>query len=147
MFENMGWGEILVPFVAGLFILGPERLPEATAWVGRTLRQARQFAYGAREQLRSELGPQYDELRRPLDELRAPLDELRALRDFDPRTAMTRTLFDDQPAMKPNGFVPPRGEVRGEARPAAGQPWPHPAAEPPRPLAPGERPPIDPDAT
>ncbi|HEY9413972.1 MAG TPA: Sec-independent protein translocase TatB, partial [Pseudonocardia sp.] len=29
MFENVGYGELLVLLLAGLFILGPERLPEA----------------------------------------------------------------------------------------------------------------------
>ena len=34
VFESVGWGEILVLVVAGLFILGPERLPSAAAWLG-----------------------------------------------------------------------------------------------------------------
>ena len=57
MFDSVGWGEILVLVVAGLFILGPERLPSAAAWLGQTIRQVRQYATGAREQLRNELGP------------------------------------------------------------------------------------------
>ena len=79
MFDSMGWGEIIVLIVAGLFILGPERLPSAAAWVGRSIRQVREYASGAREQLRGELGPEFDELRKPLE-------ELRGLRDFNPRT-------------------------------------------------------------
>jgi len=97
MFDSVGWGEILVLIVAGLFILGPERLPSAAAWVGKTIRQVREYATGAREQLRNELGPEFDELRKPLE-------ELRGLRDFNPRRAMERTLFDDDPPVKPNGF-------------------------------------------
>jgi sec-independent protein translocase protein TatB len=149
MFENVGWGEILVLLVAGLFILGPERLPEAAAWLGRTLRQVRDFASGARDQLRSELGPEFDQLRKPLDELREPLRDLRGLRDFDPRRAVVRSLFDDTPpGAKPNGFgtapgtasVPPAGALPPSPPPA-------PPLPPARPLAPGEHPPIDPDAT
>jgi sec-independent protein translocase protein TatB len=124
VFESVGWGEILVLIVAGLFILGPERLPSAAAWVGRTTRQVREYATGARDQLRRELGPEFDELRKPLD-------DLRGLRDFNPRTAVRRTLFDDEP-VKPNGYTPTNGS---------------PAAPAPAPLTPGERPPIDPDAT
>jgi sec-independent protein translocase protein TatB len=128
VFESVGWGEILVLVVAGLFILGPERLPAAAAWLGKTSRQVREYATGARDQLRRELGPEFDELRKPLE-------DLRGLRDFNPRTAVRRTLFDDDPApLKPNGFAGPNG---------SGTPTP-PAA--PR-LSPGERPPIDPDAT
>lgn len=80
---NIGWGEMLILIVAGLFILGPERLPSAAAWLGRTVRQVREYATGAREQLRSELGPEFDELRRPLEELRG----LRGFssRGFNPR--------------------------------------------------------------
>ena len=124
MFDSIGWAEILVLVVAGLFILGPERLPSAAAWLGRTVRQVREYATGAREQLRSELGPEFDELRKPLE-------DLRSIRDLNPRRMVTRHLLDDLDDVKPNGYVPP----------AAGT---NPA---PRPLEPGERPPIDPDAT
>ena len=127
---NIGWGEFLVLIVVGLLILGPERLPEAAAWLGRTLRQVREYANGAREQLRSELGPEFDELR-------APLEDLRGLRGFNPRSAITRHLFDDldgtpfSETIKPNGYAAPTG--RGSSVP--------------RPLLPGERAPFDPDAT
>lgn len=128
VFESVGWGEILVLVVAGLFILGPERLPSAAAWLGKTVRQVREYATGARDQLRRELGPEFDELKKPLE-------DLRGLRDFNPRTAVRRTLFDSDPdpaPVKPNGYAGPNGS---SAAPAA-----------PR-LSPGERPPIDPDAT
>jgi sec-independent protein translocase protein TatB len=125
MFDSIGWGEILVLVVAGLFILGPERLPSAAAWLGRTVRQVREYATGAREQLRSELGPGFDELRKPLD-------DLRGIRDLNPRRMVSRHLFDDLDDIKPNGYpLPPLPEF----------------PPPVRPLAPGERPPIDPDAT
>ena len=131
MFESVGWGEIFVLVVAGLFILGPERLPSAAAWVGRTTRQVREYATGARDQLRRELGPEFDELRKPLE-------DLRGLRDFNPRTAVRRTLFDDpEPPVKPNGHP-----VNG-ADPAPGVN----GAVAATPLPQGERPPIDPDAT
>src|SRR5918999_1096838 len=99
MFDSIGWGEILVLIVAGLFILGPERLPSAAAWLGRSIRQIREYATGARDQLRGELGPEFDELRKPLE-------ELRGLRNFNPRTAATRALFDDDLGVKPNGHAP-----------------------------------------
>lgn len=142
MFENVGYGELLVLLLAGLFILGPERLPEAAAWLARTIKQVRDFATGARDQIRSELGPEFDEFRKPMEELREPLAQLRNLRNYDPRRAVSRAIFDDEPLMKPNGFTPP--SMGGPAQ-MSGQM--HPAAEPPRRLAAGERPPIDPDAT
>ncbi|HEY2207312.1 MAG TPA: Sec-independent protein translocase protein TatB [Pseudonocardia sp.] len=165
MFENVGWGEILVLVVAGLFILGPERLPEAAAWLGRTIRQVKDFASGARDQLRQELGPEFDELRKPLDDLRGPLRELRGL---DPRRGVVSSLFDDQSGLKPNGFAPPPGGTSSGVSGAAGAAGVSGAAGAlgngdtggngaaagggvgpvrPRPLSPGEHPPIDPDAT
>lgn len=150
MFENVGWGEILVLVIAGLFILGPERLPEAAAWLGRTIRQVREFATGARDQLTREIGPE-------LDEIRKPLQDLRGLRDFDPKRAVVRTLFNDEPpdlsglaglpglaglsGVKPNGHAPRPGQSNGEQSSSVAPP------ARPRPLGPGERPPIDPDAT
>ncbi|HEY1967309.1 MAG TPA: Sec-independent protein translocase protein TatB [Pseudonocardia sp.] len=152
MFENVGWGEILVLIIAGLFILGPERLPEAAAWLGRTMRQVREFASGAREQLNRELGPELEEFRKPLEDLRQPLQDLRGLRDFDPKRAVVRTLFNDDPpdfsglpglsglsGVKPNGHAPRPGDQASDQATRS--------APAPRPLSPGERPPIDPDAT
>ena len=121
-------GELLVLIVAGLFILGPERLPSAAAWLAKGIRQVRDYATGAREQLRSELGPEFDELRKPLE-------DLRQLREFNPKRAITRHLLDDfaeDTGYKANGY------------PAAAAPEP---TREQRPLAPGERPPFDPDAT
>jgi sec-independent protein translocase protein TatB len=125
VFESVGWGEILVLAIVGLFILGPERLPEGAAWLGRNVRKIREYATGAREQIRSELGPEFDDLRKPLE-------DLRGIRNFNPRTAVTNHLFDGQNPFdditRDNGHrpSPPREQ---------------------RPLAPGERPPYDSDAT
>jgi sec-independent protein translocase protein TatB len=141
VFDSVGWGEIIVLIVAGLFILGPERLPSAAAWVGKSIRQVKEYATGAREQLRGELGPEFDELRKPLE-------ELRSLKNFNPRTAATRALFDDDPAEKPNGFATPPNMTKSTATSNGVAPQPHPATGPaPQSLAKGERPPIDPDAT
>lgn len=130
MFENVGFSELLVLVLAGLFILGPERLPDAAAWLGRTIRQVKEYATGAREQLKNEMGPEFEQIRKPLE-------DLRELRNFNPRQAITKHLWDDQPDEKPNGH------------PSTGYPpVPTEQAPPPqRPLAHDERPPYDPDAT
>jgi sec-independent protein translocase protein TatB len=139
MFESVGWGEILVLIVAGLFILGPERLPAAASWLGKSIRQVKEYASGAKEQLRGELGPEFDELRKPLE-------ELRGLRNFNPRTAATNALFGDDAPVKPNGFgTAPQSVTNGSmtngsvdmSKPAANR----------EPLSKNERPPIDDDAT
>ncbi len=144
---NIGWPEFLIIVVAALFILGPERLPSAAAWLGRTIRQVREYATGAREQLRSQLGPEFDELRQPLEELRG----LRGFgprgfnpRGFNPGSAFSRHLLDDldggpfgsngapfDDVFKPNGYAAPTGRGIPIYRP----------------LQPGERAPFDPDST
>ena len=140
MFENVGWPELLVIAMVGLFVLGPERLPAAAAWVANTVRTIRDYAVGARDQLRSELGPEYEELRKPLE-------DLRSVRDLDPRRAVRQTLFSDPPA---------DGTWSGAPTPAASPPaTPAAPAAPPatngrapeKPLGPGEIAPLDPDAT
>lgn len=87
MFANVGWGEMLVLVVAGLIILGPERLPGAIRWTGNAVRQAREYLSGATTQLRDELGPEFDDLREPLS-------ELQKLRGMGPRAALTKHLLD-----------------------------------------------------
>src|SRR5947209_2312963 len=98
---DISWPEFFVLVVAGLFILGPERLPGAAAWLGKTVRQVRDYATGARDQLKSELGPEFDDLRKPLD-------DLRGLRDFNPRAAITKTLLDA------TGGYDPRDDLKVE---------------------------------
>jgi sec-independent protein translocase protein TatB len=104
MFANVGWGEMLLLVVAGLVILGPERLPGAIRWTSGALRQARDYVSGATSQLREDLGPEFDDLRQPLS-------ELQKLRGMTPRAALTKHLLDgddsiftgkvDKPAEKP----------------------------------------------
>jgi sec-independent protein translocase protein TatB len=87
MFANVGWGEMLLLVIAGLVILGPERLPGAIRWTSGALRQARDYVSGATKQLRDDLGPEFDDLREPLS-------ELQKLRGMTPRAALTKHLLD-----------------------------------------------------
>ena len=87
MFANVGWGEMLVLVIAGLVILGPERLPGAIRWTSGALRQARDYISGATSQLREDLGPEFEDLREPLS-------ELNKLRGMTPRAALTKHLLD-----------------------------------------------------
>lgn len=138
MFDSVGWGELLVLVVAGLFILGPDRLPEAAAWLGKTVRQVRNYATGAREQLRSELGPEFDDLRKPLE-------DLRGLRSTNPRSAVTKHLFDgDDPT---SDFSKDQINGNKTTTNGNGSAAPNTASQQPPPLKPGERPPYDTDAT
>ena len=87
MFANVGWGEMLVLVIAGLVILGPERLPGAIRWTSSALRQTRDYISGATSQLREDLGPEFEDLREPLS-------QLNKLRGMTPRAALTKHLLD-----------------------------------------------------
>ena len=125
--------KLLILAVVALFVLGPERLPTAATWLARTLRQIKTYASDTQQKMRSEIGPEFDQIRAPLNELRSDLTGWRTWRD--PRTALLHHLGDDP--------IPPHHHPDGW------KPTPHlqPANPPPQPLATGERPPIDTDAT
>lgn len=87
MFSNVGWGEILVLFILGLILIGPERLPKVIEDVRALLLAARTAINDARDNLSDEFGEDFDDLRKPLQ-------ELNDLRRLNPKTAITKTLFD-----------------------------------------------------
>ena len=83
---NVGPVELLVLAVVGLIVLGPDRLPGLARDAARMLRQLREMATGARQQLRDELGPEF-----------ADVD----LRNLNPRAAVQRAVFgDDVPDLR-----------------------------------------------
>ena len=128
MFANVGWGEMLVLVIAGLVILGPERLPGAIRWTSSALRQARDYISGATSQLREDLGPEFEDLREPLS-------ELNKLRGMTPRAALTKHLLDGDDSFFTGKFDKPETEKPQSA---------------PQPVTPPEPPattPFDTDAT
>lgn len=58
MFNSLGWPELVVLLVLGLFVVGPERLPSVAAQAGRALRSLRTYARGVRDDLADDLGPE-----------------------------------------------------------------------------------------
>ncbi|QBJ97793.1 Sec-independent protein translocase subunit TatB [Rhodococcus sp. ABRD24] len=135
MFGNIGWGEFMVLLIAALVILGPERLPGAVSWVTKSLRQVREYASGASQQLKDELGPEFDDLRKPLA-------DLNQLRGMTPRAVITKHLLDGDDSVisgtfdgKPFANGSPNNSSIPKSVPSS------------PPLAANERPPVDPDAT
>ncbi|MEU7140197.1 Sec-independent protein translocase protein TatB [Nocardia sp. NPDC046473] len=138
MFSNIGWSEMMILLVAALVILGPERLPGAVRWTTRSLRQVRDYASGATSQLRDELGPEFEDLRKPL----ADLNELRGM---SPRSMVTKHLLngDDSIFRNMEDALPDKKDLYGTG--GAMPDYPMPKLE--KPLERNERPPIDTDAT
>lgn len=122
---NIGPMELLVLALVGMIVLGPERLPGLVRDATRMLRQLRDMATGARNQLKNELGPEFADV---------DLQALRDLRALNPRTAITRALLEDD--------EPPAAAAAAEPETP---PAPRPAAQ--QPLARGEKAPFDEDAT
>lgn len=81
MFGQLGWGEILIILLVGMFVFGPERLPGVARDAGKMLRQLRSMANGVRDDIRSELGPEV-----------ADLD----LASLNPRTFVAKHLLGDE---------------------------------------------------
>ncbi len=114
MFANVGWGEMLVLVVVGLVVLGPERLPGAIRWASNALRQARDYLSGVTNQLREDIGPEFDDLR-------GPLSELQKLRGMTPRAALTKHLLDGDDSIFTGNFDRPvNGTPSQPAEPALG---------------------------
>ena len=98
--------------LVAVLVFGPDKLPDLARQAGKMARQLRSFAHAARDELRTELGPEYADLE---------------LRDLDPRTIVRKHIVE---AME-------EADAEAEAPRRHGQ----------RPLADGELPPYDADAT
>jgi sec-independent protein translocase protein TatB len=109
--------KLLVLAVIALVIFGPHELPKIASQAGRALRDLRKIAEGAKNDLREGLGPEFADFE---------------IEDLNPKRFVQKHLFDD------NGDSATAGAAAQPSRPAA--------SGGPR-LAPGERPPFDPDAT
>jgi sec-independent protein translocase protein TatB len=133
MFGNIGWGEMLVLVVAGLVILGPERLPGAIRWTTASIKQAREYLSGATSQLREDLGPEFEDLRQPLS-------ELQKLRGMSPRAALTKHLLDGDDSFLTGNFEKPVSPGGSATNPTSMPPEP-------KPVQPPAATPFDSDAT
>ena len=128
MFANLSWEHILVLVVVGLVILGPERLPGAIRWTSNALRQARDYLSGVTNQLREDIGPEFDDLR-------GPLSELQKLRGMTPRAALTKHLLDGDDSWLTDNFERPVNGVPAKpVGPAGSESGPEPRASGPTPF-------------
>ncbi|EWT03816.1 preprotein translocase subunit TatA [Intrasporangium chromatireducens Q5-1] len=87
MFDINGW-EFIVLIVLAVVVLGPERLPEYAAKLGRLVRQAKELAERAKTQLKDEMGPEFSDI------------DWRAYdpRQYDPRRIVREALTTPDPA-------------------------------------------------
>ena len=85
MFGGLTIDKFLVILVIAVFLLGPERIPHYAAQLGRLVRSMRDMANGAKERLREEMGPDFDDVDwKKLDP-----------RQYDPRRIIREALLED----------------------------------------------------
>jgi sec-independent protein translocase protein TatB len=76
--------EFVVLAIVAAVVLGPERLPVYAQQLGRLIRELRRMAQGASAQVRSEMGPEFDDIDwRKFDP-----------RQYDPRRIVREALAD-----------------------------------------------------
>ncbi len=96
VFGVNGW-EFILLIVIAVFVLGPDRLPEYAAKLARGIRKARVLAEGAKEQLKDQLGPDYEDINwRQYDP-----------RQYDPRRIVREALLEPLD----EAVAPVRGEI------------------------------------
>ena len=78
--------KMLVILVIAMFLLGPERLPYYAKKLGEFVRNVKRMADGAKDRLKDEMGPDFDEVDwKQLDP-----------RQYDPRRIIRDALVEDE---------------------------------------------------
>ncbi len=77
--------KLIIIAVIAVFLIGPDRLPGYAAQLARLVRSVRSMADGAKDRMREEMGPEFDEVDwKKLDP-----------RQYDPRRIIREALLDD----------------------------------------------------
>lgn len=76
---GIGLSELAVIALVAVVVFGPDKLPGLAKQAGQWVKMARRFAHQARDELRTELGPEYADLE---------------LRDLDPRTIVRKHIIE-----------------------------------------------------
>ena len=85
--------KILIIGIIAVFLLGPDKLPHYAAQLARLVRQLRDMANGAKDRMRDEMGPEFDDVDwKKLDP-----------RQYDPRRIIREALLDDPAAASATG--------------------------------------------
>jgi sec-independent protein translocase protein TatB len=78
--------KLLIIGLIAVFLLGPDRLPHYAGQLAKLVRNLRNMANGAKDRMRDEMGPEFDEVDwKKLDP-----------RQYDPRRIIREALLDDE---------------------------------------------------
>ena len=91
MFNDIGPLELVTLVVLAVLVFGPDKLPKVIQDVMRTIRKIREFSESAKQDIRSELGPEFKDFE---------------FEDLNPKTFIRKQLDNDELGLKEirNGF-------------------------------------------
>lgn len=91
MFNDIGPLELVTLVVLAVLVFGPDKLPKMIQDVTRTIRKIREFSESAKQDIRSELGPEFKDFE---------------FEDLNPKTFIRKQLDNDELGIKEirNGF-------------------------------------------
>ncbi|MFI9175104.1 sec-independent translocase [Streptomyces lincolnensis] len=91
MFNDIGPLEVVTLVVLAVLVFGPDKLPKVIQDITRTIRKIREFSESAKQDIRSELGPEFKDFE---------------FEDLNPKTFMRKQLDNDELGLKEirNGF-------------------------------------------
>ena len=91
MFNDIGPLELVTIVVLAVLVFGPDKLPKMIQDVTRTIRKIREFSESAKQDIRSELGPEFKDFE---------------FEDLNPKTFIRKQLDNDELGLKEirNGF-------------------------------------------
>lgn len=82
---GLTFDKLLIIAIIAVFLIGPDRLPGYAAQLARLVKSLRGMADGAKERMREEMGPEFDEVDwKKLDP-----------RQYDPRRIIREALVDE----------------------------------------------------
>jgi sec-independent protein translocase protein TatB len=91
VFNDIGPLELVTLVVLAVLVFGPDKLPKVIQDVMRTVRKIREFSESAKQDIRSELGPEFKDFE---------------FEDLNPKTFVRKHLDNDELGLKEirNGF-------------------------------------------
>ena len=92
---GLTFDKLIIIAVIAVFLIGPQRLPYYASQLARLVKTLRGLANGAKDRMREEMGPDFDDVDwKKLDP-----------RQYDPRRIIREALLDDEPTPV---ITPPR---------------------------------------
>jgi sec-independent protein translocase protein TatB len=93
---GLSFEKILLIGIVAAFLIGPQKLPHYAAVLARFVRQARDFANGAKDRIKEEMGPEYDDIEwKSLDP-----------RQYDPRRIIREALLEPSEEQSKTELMP-----------------------------------------